>query len=143
MYDREQNLSKVAHIGRNHKGDTKLLVTLPITTRLKMLETSEACHVSQQWLVAKGVLYWADLIQLATDLHMSPMDVQLEIISFLSQKAQKAADTVQAAKPAPKATKTARKAEPKESEPKPPKGAEVVKPEPVNPKPRRGTKTAK
>lgn len=134
MSDREQNLSKVAHIGRNHKGDTKLLVTLPITTRLKMLETSEACHVSQQWLVAKGVLYWADLIQLATDLHMSPMDVQLEIISFLSQKAQQAQ-----AKPVPKATKTA----PKGSEPKPPKGAEVVKPEPVNPKPRRGTRAAK
>lgn len=128
--DREQNLSKVAHIGRNHKGDTKLLVTLPIETRLKMLETSEACGVSQQWLVAKGVLYWADLVRLSTDLKLSPMDVQLEIIQFISQRAQAQAEASK-----PKAAKVAKKAEPK-----PAKGAEAKKPEPVNPKTRRATK---
>ena len=128
--DREQNLSRVSHISRNVHGATKLLCSLPLTTRLKMLETSERAGVSQQHIVQQGTLAWCGIINHALDLGLSMSEVYEAFKTCLEAKAQ--------AKPVPKSTKTGRQAEPK-----PPKGVEAVMPEPVNPKPRRGTKTAK
>jgi hypothetical protein len=123
-HDQDQDLSRVAHIGRNHKGDTKLLVTLPIATRLKMLVVSEACAVSQQWLVAKGVLCWSAIVRVAADLRISPLSIQEEFQQYLAHRDEFRKFLAQKA----------------EAKPKPVAKAEARKPEPASPRPRRGGK---
>lgn len=84
--DRDQDFSRVSHISQNTHGMTKLLVSLPIATRLRMLVASEACAVSQQWLAQQGTLHWSDLVRFATEHHISPISIQDEFRQYLAQR---------------------------------------------------------